>query len=264
MSITKSISIVIPTYNEAERLPPTLDQMREFLSKTAAVNEVLIVDDGSTDQTLRLLREAPAEIPLRVISYGENAGKGYAIRLGILEATSEAILISDADLSTPLDELSTLERYLDEFDIVIGSRALDPSRVGIRQAWYRQAMGQTFNQIMRRITGLPFRDTQCGFKLFRADPAREIFREAIVDRFAFDVEILVLALKKGYSVAEVPVSWFNVEGSRVSIGRDSVRMLIDTIRTRARLGAPPIGKARLVTSPYSRSHHDERTQESHH
>ena len=252
MRITGSVSIVIPLFNEADRLGSTLEQLRRFVIAHSAVTQVVMVDDGSTDQTPSLLRHLPADIPAKIVSYSENAGKGYAIRQGVLEATGKSVLISDADLSTPLDELWLLTSYLDSFDVVIGSRALDPSTVSQRQPWHRQAMGKTFNRLMRTITGLPFQDTQCGFKLFTADAAKRIFRSATIDRFAFDVEALTIALQLGFSVAEVPVRWHNVEGSRVSIGRDSARMLTDTIRIRSRLGRPPIAKAARIVPPSPR------------
>lgn len=248
MRITRSVSIVIPMFNEAERLHGTFERLANFTAAHPEVIEVVMVDDGSTDQTSHLLRHVPPGIPSSVISYGQNAGKGYAIRRGILEAAGETVLVSDADLSTPLEELETLYPHLDSYDVVIGSRGLDPSTVRTPQPWYRQAMGKIFNRIMRVITGVPFHDTQCGFKLFKADAARDVFRDAVVDRFAFDVEVLILALHKGYSVAEVPVLWYDVEGSRVSIGRDSARMLSDTIRIRQRLGRPPLTRAAKIRS----------------
>ena len=262
MSITTSVSIIIPTYNEARRLPSLFGSLEAFIGSHPEVEEIVIVDDGSSDETLRIVRhQTPERIPLKLVSYFPNAGKGYAIRRGILESTSSVVLISDADLSTPLEEIETLAPYLERFDIVIGSRAIDPSKVRKRQPWYRQRMGKTFNLLMRRITSLPFRDTQCGFKLFRGPVAREIFRDGIVDRFAFDVEILVLALHRGYSVCEVPVLWFNAEGSRVSIVRDSVRMLLDTIRVRLRLGAPPTGSAVLADRPATPDRDDQTEHE---
>lgn len=263
MSITTSVSIVIPMFNEAKRLRSTIEALRRFLLAHPEIEKIVMVDDGSTDGTREILaREAPKELPIEIVWYSKNAGKGYAVRRGVLETSSEMVLISDADLSTPLDEIRTLSQHLDRFDVAIGSRAIDPSMVRKRQPWYRQTMGKTFNVLMRAITGLPFRDTQCGFKLFRGDVAREIFREAVVDRFAFDVEILVLALQRGYSVCEVPVLWFNAEGSRVSIGRDSTLMLLDTIRTRLRLGVPPTGAATAAGDGPTQENQAESEQQS--
>lgn len=230
-------SIVIPAYNESARLPDSIDQLRDFASE-ADILEVIIVDDGSTDQTAQIA-ESAAENPLfRLVTYGANAGKGYAVRRGILEARGETILVSDADLSTPLEELHTLRSALTEADVAIGSRAIQREKVRKAQPVYRQNMGKIFNALMKKITGLPFEDTQCGFKLMRGEVAREIARVATVDRFAWDVEFLMLACRNGHRVVEVPVLWYNSEESRVRIVRDSARMLLDLVRMRSRIGRP--------------------------
>lgn len=201
------------------------------------IEEILIVDDGSTDQTSAVIRHLEKTSPLvRLIQYSRNGGKGYAIRRGVVEARGELILLSDADLSTPITELDALRSRITDAPIVIGSRAIDTSTVRVPQRWYRQRMGIIFNRIMRSLTGLSYGDTQCGFKLLRRDVAREIFRDAIVDRFAYDVEMLMLAETRGYSVIEVPVLWFNSADSRVHVLRDSARMLLDVIGIRRRLG----------------------------
>lgn len=170
------------------------------------------------------------------MSYWPNAGKGYAIRRGVLEAKGDQILLTDADLSTPIEEMNKLVRALENHEVAIGSRGLDTTTVKRRQAWYRQTMGKTFNWLIRRLTGLTYADTQCGFKLFRREAARKIFSEAVVDRFAYDVEMLMIARRHGYAVAEVPVLWFNDEDSRVNLIRDSTRMLIDVLAIRRRIG----------------------------
>lgn len=200
--------------------------------------ELVLVDDGSRDGTAAMIRRFESEFPsIRGVSYFPNGGKGYAIRRGVLEATPGlAILVTDADLSTPIEDLEVLIRALGTHDVVIGSRALATSAIGIRQRWYRQMMGKTFNRVMRAITGVPFIDTQCGFKLFSAGSAKLVFAEAAVDRFAYDVEALVIASRLGFSVAEVPVRWNNDADSKVRILRDSPRMLLDVIRIRLRLG----------------------------
>lgn len=238
MPALSSISVVIPAFNEARRLPQTLDRIVSFAASRPEVREVIVVDDGSADATGEVVEDFASRNPLvRPISYGANRGKGFAIRTGILASTCEYVLISDADLSTPIEELDTLAAAIGDHRIAIGSRAIDPSSVRRRQAWYRQWMGRTFNRIMRALTGLPFRDTQCGFKLFRGEDARAIFAEARVDRFAYDVEALMLAMRRGIGIVEVPVLWFNSPDSRVHVARDSARMLADVIRIRLRLGS---------------------------
>lgn len=237
MLVSNSLSIVIPAFNEMRRLPETLKAIERFASGREDITEVIIVDDGSRDATTSVaatFRNRP--LPFNVVSYSKNAGKGYAIRRGVLQASGSSILVTDADLSTPIAELDKLLPYLAKHDVVIGSRALDEDLLRVKQAWYRQGMGKTFNWMMQRITGLSFRDTQCGFKLFRGAAARRIFEKATVDRFAYDVEMLMIAIKLGYSVVEVPVEWFNSVDSRVRIVRDSPRMLLDIIRARMRLG----------------------------
>lgn len=237
MLASSSLSIVIPAFNEMRRLPETLETIERFASSRNDIAEVIIVDDGSRDTTAEVTKTfGNRSIPFHLVTYSQNAGKGYAIRRGVLQATGSLILVSDADLSTPITELDKLLPYLTEHDVIIGSRAIDEELTRLKQAWYRQGMGKTFNWMMRRITGLSFRDTQCGFKLFRGAAAREIFEKATVDRFAYDVEMLMIATKLGHSVVEVPVEWFNSVDSRVRIVRDSARMLVDIIRARVRLG----------------------------
>jgi dolichyl-phosphate beta-glucosyltransferase len=229
MRADDGVSIVIPAHNEAARLPGTLARILEYgRANRGCVAEIIVVDDGSRDETAAVARRyATTEIPIHVISYSENAGKGYAIRRGILAAEAPLILLSDADLSTPIEELETLRAALEGHDIVIGSRAIDESLVKKRQGWLRQWMGRTFNRIVRKMTRIPYADTQCGFKLLASEAAKPIFRIAVIDRFAFDVEMIVIASKLGFRIAEVPVHWFNSPDSRVHIIRDSALMLKD-------------------------------------
>lgn len=209
--------------------------LADFAGAHPQIIEVILVDDGSRDRTSSIARQSAGGV-FRVIAYWPNAGKGYAVRRGVMEARGAQILITDADLSTPLQELWRLQAEMKHAEVVIGSRAMDDSLVRVKQAWYRQAMGKTFNRITRGLTGLPYLDTQCGFKLLRRDAARAIFSEAVVDRFAFDVEMLLLAHHHGYRVIEMGVPWYNSPASRVHILRDSLRMLLDTSRVTRRLG----------------------------
>lgn len=232
------LSIVIPVFNEERRLPETIKRIEEFQSGFDHPTEIIFVDDGSADRSGEILKVATGRRDgWRLVSYSPNAGKGYAVRRGIMEATGTRILISDADLSTPLIEIESLLAAVKGADIVIGSRAVDETSVKLAQPSYRQSMGKTFNRLMRMITGLPFRDTQCGFKLFSVDAAKTVAHRATVDRFAWDVEFLMLACREGYRIEEVPVLWFNSPESRVRIVRDSFRMLVDLVRMRIRIGS---------------------------
>ena len=229
-----SLSVVIPAYNESSRMVPTLEKVLAFLQTHAGSYELLVVDDGSTDQTVPLVeafcRQAGG---VRLLRNRENSGKGVAVRGGILSARSEYILFTDADLSAPIAEAERLLPYLEAgYDIVIGSRAMKPEWITPRQPWYRQRAGQIFNLCIRALTGLPFRDTQCGFKLFRREAARAIFTAQRISGFGFDVETLYLARKFGLRSLEVPVHWGHSPSSKVRLLRDSARMFIDLLRIR--------------------------------
>ena len=219
--LNRSISIIIPAFNEQGRLPDTLRRVEQYLQETAwDFHETLVVDDGSTDGTVdAAMRFAHANPNIHVLRNPGNRGKGYSVRHGMLEAKGEWRLFSDADLSTPIEELEKLWCAVAEGndEIAIGSRALDRSLIGVHQPGLRESMGRVFNVVMRAATGLPISDTQCGFKLFRADVAQEIFSRQRLERFGFDAEILYIAFKRGYTIAEIPVRWNHVEGSKVSM-----------------------------------------------
>jgi dolichyl-phosphate beta-glucosyltransferase len=196
--------------------------------------EVIVVDDGSSDDTGDLARRAArqANLPVEILRHERNRGKGAAIRTGVLASTGDPVLVSDTDLSTPLAEWVKLAERLPTHPVAIGSRAMDEALVRKRQPFYRQFMGKTFNAVVRLLAVRGIRDTQCGFKLFRGDVARKLFSGARIDRFAYDVEILYLARRRGISIAEVPVLWFNSPESKVAVVKDSLRMLRDLIRIR--------------------------------
>jgi dolichyl-phosphate beta-glucosyltransferase len=230
-----TLSIVIPAYNEASRLPSTLDVILAWLDSAPYQNaEVLVVDDGSADKTAAMVESrATTEPRLRLIRNPGNRGKGYAIRHGMLEAKGDWILFSDADLSAPIDELPKLLAAAEEqgASIAIGSRALDRSLIGVHQSQWREMSGIVFNQVMRLITGLPFADTQCGFKLFRRDAARRVFPLQRLDGFSFDVEDLFVARTLRINTIEVPVRWNNVEGTKVGM-MQGIASFLDLLRIR--------------------------------
>jgi len=213
-----SLSIVIPAFNEEQRLPDTLDRITGWLAaKSWDQTEILVVDDGSRDGTAKLAESYGRGV--RLLRNPGNRGKGYAVRHGMLEANGEWILYTDADLSAPIEEFDKLcvAAATGKAQAAIGSRALDRSLVKVHQAPFREYSGRFFNLVMRMTTGLPFLDTQCGFKLFRRDAAQAIFSRQKLDGFSFDVEDLYIAKKLGIAVVEAPVRWSNVEGTKVSL-----------------------------------------------
>lgn len=214
------LSLVIPAYNEEKRLPVSLARIADWLgSRTPAISaEVLVVDDGSSDRTAAVAEKTAGGLGLafRVIRLPENRGKGAAVRAGALEAKGAHVLVTDADLSTPIEEVDKL--LAAGAPVAIGSRGVDATLVKQRQSLFRVASGRLFNLLVRVLAVSGIRDTQCGFKLFRADAAREVFSRAVVDRFAFDVEALLLARRLGFAIKEVPVLWFNSPDTRVGLG----------------------------------------------
>ncbi len=226
----RSISIIIPAYNEEKRLPATLAAVRAYLAETRwEFAEIVVVDDGSTDATAQVARRSG----IRVIQNPGNRGKGYTVRNGMLAAQGDWALFTDADLSAPIAELERLWSAAERsgVQVAIGSRAVDRSLVGVHQPWLREAMGRIFNLWVRLITSLPFRDTQCGFKLFESAAAREIFRRQRLEGFGFDVEVLVIARRLGYRTVEVAVRWNNAEGTKVTLLR-GMTAYCDPIRVR--------------------------------
>jgi dolichyl-phosphate beta-glucosyltransferase len=227
------LSIVIPAFNELRRLPATLRKIYAWLDAKGLRAEVLVVDDGSNDGMPDAVRkEFGAREGFAVLSYGGNRGKGMAVRHGFLHATGDRVLMTDADLSTPIEELEKLELAMAErrADVAIGSRAL--GQVVVAQRGVRSFAGKIFNKLMRGILFLPFHDTQCGFKLFRREACRPVFEAMRVERFSFDVEMIFLALRAGLVVVEVPVRWYNDPETKVRFLRDSSRMFADVCRIR--------------------------------
>jgi dolichyl-phosphate beta-glucosyltransferase len=234
------LSVVIPAYNEAERIGPTLDKIRNYLAAKRFPAEVVVVDDGSTDDTPVLLRAAAARWPeLRTLTNQANRGKGFSVRRGALEARAAFVLFTDADLSAPIEEADKLLAMLESAhaDAAVGSRALDRSLIGVRQHWRREYAGRFFNLLVRLFTGLKIHDTQCGFKLFRRDSTRRAFEALQVAGFGFDPELLFLIQRGGGRVVEVPVRWNNNPATKVHFLRDSTRMFLDLIALRWRAWA---------------------------
>jgi glycosyltransferase involved in cell wall biosynthesis len=230
----ETLSIVIPAYNEEKRLPATLDRIAARVNDSPLpVGEILVVDDGSRDGTAALVEKRGGLVQL--ISNPGNRGKGYAVRNGMLAAKGDWILSTDADLSAPIEELGKLidAARRENAVVAIGSRALDRKLVKVHQPLMREFSGRAFNVVMRVVTGLPFRDTQCGFKLFRQDAARNIFSRQMEEGFSFDVEDLVIARMLGLRSIEVPVEWSNVEGTKVSLAQ-GMKSFADLVRIRAR------------------------------
>lgn len=238
-----TLSIVVPAYNEAARLGKSLPEILEYLNREVSSPELIIVDDGSTDDTAAVAREIlakPDRVRASVVSYQSNLGKGRAVRLGLLAARGDVGLFTDADLSTPISETPRVVEPIvsGECDLVFGSRALDRGLIGVHQPWRREQGGKVFNLAVRLATGLPFWDTQCGFKAFRMDVCRPLLEGATIDRFGFDVELIYLAYRAGLRLREVPVQWNHNEGSKVNVFSDSFKMLneVGLIRQQARRG----------------------------
>lgn len=222
MTVSASLSIVIPAYNEEQRLPPALARVRAYLDASTRYSavEIVVVDDGSRDGTAALVEAVARQDPrVRLLRNPGNRGKGYSVRHGMLEARNEWVLFSDADLSAPIEELDKLldSALARSARVAIGSRALDRSLIGVHQSHMRELAGIVLNRVMRLVTGLPFADTQCGFKLFRRDAARLIFARQQLNNFTFDVEDLFIARILGVPAVEVPVRWNNVEGTKVGV-----------------------------------------------
>lgn len=235
--MSPEISIVIPAFDEAARLATPLGHIFEYLDAQSVAGEVIVVDDGSGDGTAEVadsvFSKYPA-VPSRVIRYEPNRGKGYAVRLGLKSAAADIALFTDADLSTPIEELPKLLDPIrrGEIDVGFGSRALDRSLIGTHQPWRREQGGKVVNRMIRLMSGLDFCDTQCGFKAFNMTTFRPLLDMMTIDRFGFDVEFLFVAKYHGLKLKEIPVRWNNVEGSKVSVMRDTRRMFSELIQIR--------------------------------
>jgi len=265
--MSSSLSIVIPAYNESARIGKTLREILTYLGEQAGGGEVIVVDDGSKDETSRVAEEvfaarARGNVEGRVIRVEPNRGKGNAVRTGLLAARSRVAAFFDADLSMPITETPKLVGPIrsGQYDIVLGSRALDRELIGTHQPWTREQSGRVFNRVMRMLTGMPFKDTQCGFKAFRMDVCRAVVEGALIDRFGFDVELLFIAHRAGLRMLEYPVRWNDVAGGSVSfrgglqgfgelrqIRTNARRGLYDSAIARAREAAARVKDRRALT-----------------
>ena len=239
--INKSLSVIIPAYNEGANIRRVIGSVSGFLRDNFSDYEIVVVDDGSVDDTAAVLKGIVASgTPLTIVTNRPNRGKGYSVKRGVEAASKEYVLMSDADLSTPLKESLKFFDYVAQgFDIVIGSRALPDSRLAVRQGILRRSLGKTVNFILQCVLFRGIRDTQCGFKLFKAGQAKELFALLRVERFCFDAEVLFVAKRRGLRIKEAGVEWANRQESRVAIVRDSFGMFLDLfmIRLNAWTGA---------------------------
>lgn len=231
------LSVVIPVYNEEKRIGKTLAASLAYLKRRRIAAEVLVVDDGSKDKTLgtvaKFKGQAKGKLSLKILKHGVNRGKGAAVKTGALAAKGATVLYMDADNATALSEFERFRPALQKgADVVVGSRAVDRKTVKVHQPFYREAMGRVFNYLVRLITVSGVKDTQCGFKAFRRKAADRIFPLQTIERFGFDVELLYIAQKHGFSIAEISVQWFDALGSKVNVLRDSTRMFTDLLLIR--------------------------------
>jgi dolichyl-phosphate beta-glucosyltransferase len=236
------LSVVIPAYNEASRLGETLSRVLAYLERRGKPFEVVVVDDGSADNTVEVAQEF-AHRGVWVLELARNRGKGAALRHGVVASSGEKVLLSDADLSTPIQEVERLEPRLRDADVVLGSRGVEGSRIEVHQPAHRELMGKLFNVLIRLLGFGDFKDTQCGFKLLRGSVARELFPALSVERFAYDVELVWEAQRRGLRIVEVGVEWHNSPVSRVRPWQDAPQMFMDVLRIRfGRRRAPaPLG-----------------------
>jgi dolichyl-phosphate beta-glucosyltransferase len=234
---TMFLSVIVPAFNEEARLESTLLSTVEYFDKRCPDDyELLIVNDGSTDKTAHIAASFAKKHPqTQLLEYGRNRGKGYAVRYGMLHSSGDWRLFCDADLATPIEEFDTVFDAMTTggAPIGIGSRPLRQSHLLVHQPWYRELMGRSFNKVVQLLAVPGIQDTQCGFKIFRSSVALDVFSRCILDLYIFDAEVLYIATKLGYKIAEVPIRWAHKDGSKVNMLRDGSRMVIDLLRIRA-------------------------------
>ena len=232
-----SVSIIIPAYNEELRLLTTLASTAEYFANRGEPFDILVIDDGSKDNTAGVVEEYQRRHPdykVQCHGYGANRGKGYAVRFGMRKATGDLRLFCDADLATPVEEYEVILAAMERIgaQIGIGSRPLEESHLVVHQPWLRERLGRSFNVAVQALAVKGIKDTQCGFKIFTAACAEDVFSRCVIDAFAFDCEALLVADRLGYKIAEVPIRWSHKDGSKVSMVRDGTRMIKDLMAVR--------------------------------
>ena len=227
------LSVVIPAYNEAGRIAPSLEKIGRYFTQRKASYELLVVDDGSSDNTAALVEAEAGKNPaVRLIRLGANQGKGGAVKRGMMEAKGDIIYFTDADLSTPIEEVEKFLPLFPAYDVVIGSRAIEGADMQIHEPFYREILGKLFNKIVCVLCVPGFVDTQCGAKMFKKDAARAIFPLVQTARFSFDVEVLFIAQRLGYKIKELPIRWFYSANTTVRTFSDGPKMLWDILLIR--------------------------------
>lgn len=235
METSTLVSIVIPAYNEVQRITQTLETIRLYLAETQQLAEVIVVNDGSEDDTVPVVKQFCQNWEqLRLIQNPGNYGKGFSVKHGVLEARGEIVLFTDADLSAPISEMPKLIEPIQEgeCDVSFGSRAVNRRLIGVHQSKARELSGRIYNLFVHLLTGLPFKDTQCGFKAFRREAMIPVFRQQRITDFGFDPEMLYIAQKRGLRLKEVPVRWNHVEGTSVHFIRDPFKMFLGLLKIR--------------------------------
>ncbi len=230
MSSAINLSVIIPAYNEEKRIGPTLWKIAAFLSRQSYKSEIIVVDDASFDRTRAVVEDFPTDkVPVRLLTNNKNIGKGAAVRRGMQQAKGAHRLFSDADLSTPIEEVEGFLKLSPPYEVVIGSRRVKGSNVAKRQPALREASGRIFSLLVRLFTVRGFIDTQCGFKMFTAKAADEVFKRQTINRFGFDVELIYIAKKLGFKIKEAPVTWVDSPDTRVRLLRDAPKMFLDLL-----------------------------------
>ena len=239
------LAVIVPAYNEEDRIGPTLERLNEYLASQEYTWKVVVVSDGSDDATVKIVTDFASLHPgFELIDSQPNRGKGYVVRKGMTEVEADWLLFSDADLAAPIEEVEKLITAVEQgTQIAIGSRPLQESNLEIRQPWYREMAGRAFNLMVQTLAVRGIKDTQCGFKLFRQDVSQDVFSRCKLDGYGFDFESLMIARDLGYKIAEVPIRWSHQEGSKVNMLRDGVRMLFELLKLRF------MGKNRRTSLP---------------